>query len=346
MRFEKRVVCFVGNNGIGKTNLLDAIYYLCLCKSYFNATEKLNIKHEEKFFTIQGNFIKESNDFEVFCAYRAGEKKRVKCKGVEYEKLSEHIGKFPLVMVTPGDLELVTAYGDERRKFVDSIIAQFDAAYLEQLIIYNKVLNQRNALLKQFAERGSFNADLLDTYDEQIKEVGTFLFQKRKDFIVEFEPILQSFYDLITEGKEKISISYQTNLHEKSMEALLKENRNKDRMVQRTTEGIHRDDFELLINGFSVKKFGSQGQQKSFIFALKLAQYKMIEKNHVVKPILLLDDIFDRLDNERMFNLMQIFKNGFGQIFITDTQAERVQELYSELELDFEVFKMNDLEKE
>lgn len=345
IKFEKAFNCFVGENGIGKTNLLDAIYYLCLCRSYFTTTEKQNVRHNEEVFFIQGNFLKTEKKYDVICAYQSGGKKKVKVKGAEYERLSDHIGKFPIVMITPGDLVLITAYGDERRKFIDSIIGQFDQEYLKHLVTYNKVIQQRNALLKQFYETRQFNETLLESFNVQLYDAGDFLHKRRKEFIKEFEPILQSFYELISEGKESVSIAYDSTNHESSMEALLKENIHKDRAAQRTTVGPHKDDFELLIDGHSVKKYGSQGQQKSFIFALKLAQYKMIDDNHEVKPTLLLDDIFDRLDEQRILNLINLFKEDFGQVFITDTHPERVQHVFDSLSIDFELFRMNELKK-
>jgi DNA replication and repair protein RecF len=340
--FSSAINCFVGNNGAGKTNLLDAIHYLSMCKSYFNPVDAQNIRIEENFFILQGRFDTGSSEAVVYCAVKRNHRKQFKYNQKEYERLADHIGLLPLVMVTPNDSVLITEGSEERRKLLDSIISQYDKLYLEDLISYNKALAQRNALLKKFASDGRFDQQLLGLWDEQLIPLADRIFQKRKDFAEQFNPIFQRFYSFISDGSETAGVLYESRLHTSGMEGLLQEALPKDRSFQFTTAGIHKDDLEMLLNGLPVKKYASQGQQKSYILALKLAQFSFIREIKQRVPLLLLDDIFDKLDNSRVKKLMELISNGnFGQIFITDTSYGRVNEICRSLGVSYSVFEVN-----
>lgn len=336
-----KINCFLGDNGEGKTNILDAIYYLSYCKSFSNQIDSQNIRHNESFFVIQGLYSNGEEETEIYCGLKKGTKKSFKKNKKEYQRLSEHIGLLPLVMISPSDSDLIADGSETRRRFIDSIIAQYDKLYLDQLIQYNKALTQRNALLKQFADSGTFNAELLELWDLKLIEPGQYIFEKRKEFLREFVQLFNYYFQLISNGKENVDLIYKSELLSQNLEELLKHNLNRDRKVQLTLSGIHKDDVSFTLGDFPIKKIGSQGQQKSYLIALKLAQYYYLAKIKQTAPILLLDDIFDKLDESRVERLMKLVTNPeFGQVFITDTGLEKLPKLLSEIGVDFKASKI------
>ncbi len=340
--FTKKINCFVGKNGQGKTNLLDAIYYLAFGKSYFNPIALQNIRHDEDFFVVEGVFNKTDKREQIVCSLKKGQKKVLKRNGKIYDKFADHIGLIPLVMISPSDQDLISEGSETRRKFIDLVISQQDGAYLQQLIQYQKILSQRNALLKYFALNRVFDHDTLSIYDEQLHGLGTEIHRKRKTFIEEFNPIFIKYHREITNEGETVDIRYESQLHEKPLLELLSDSLQKDRLLQYSSTGIHKDDLVFELNGHSLKKFGSQGQQKSLLIALKLAQFDFIKKQSGVAPILLFDDIFDKLDAERVQQIVNMVnKSAFGQLFITDTHEERTELIVKSTELDYEIFKIS-----
>ena len=319
------VNCFVGNNGMGKTNVLDAIYYLSNCKSFFNSVDSQNILHQQDFFVIQGEFKGNKKIEKIYCGVKKGKKKVFKKGKNEYEKLSEHIGLINTVLISPMDTNLIYEGSEVRRKFIDLIISQYNKDYLQTLITYNKVLQQRNALLKNFQETRTFNALSLEIWDEQLIEHGNKIHETRKEFIIDFSPIFNEIYQFISNNNEEVSFGYKSQLKESSFETILANSLQKDRYSGYTTVGVHKEDYLFEIGGKSLKKLGSQGQQKTFLISLKLAQFKHIESKTNTKPILLLDDIYDKLDEHRINQLMsKICEGDYGQVFITDTNTERL----------------------
>lgn len=328
--FCSGINCFTGVNGEGKTNLLDAIHYLSFCKSFFNPIDSQNILHEAPFFMIQGTFEVEGNNEEIYCGQKRSQKKQFKRNKSEYNRLADHIGLFPLVMISPADTDLINEGSESRRKFLDSVIAQFDRVYLEDLISYNKILSQRNALLKRFAETGRFVKDSLEVWDLQMVDFAKRINKKRKGLVDELIPIFQRYYELLSGGREQVQIIYHSDLNYEDFDVVLKAALVKDRAFQYSTVGVHKDDLELKLNGYPVKKYGSQGQQKSYLIAMKLAQYDYIKKIKNVDPLLLLDDIHDKLDEARVKQLMELVSSEhFGQIFITDTHSDRISGILS-----------------
>ncbi len=353
LRFCQGVNCFTGKNGEGKTNLLDAIHYLSFCKSFFNPIDSQNILHQAPFFLIQGIFQQEEGFDEVYCGLKRNQKKTVKRNKIEYNRLADHIGHYPLVMISPSDSDLINEGSESRRKFIDSVIAQFDRIYLEDLINYNKILSQRNALLKKFAESGRFVKDSLEVWDIQLVEFAKRINEKRKRLVDDLNPLFRHYYKLISAGKEEVNLQYHSDLNFEDFDLVLKAAIVRDRALQYSTVGVHKDDLELTINGHSIKKFGSQGQQKSYLIALKLAQFDQIKKIKNVRPLLLLDDIHDKLDEPRVSQLMELVGGDhFGQVFITDTHPGRVASLFSRkgsipfLEFSIEDGKVSDVKKE
>lgn len=339
--FNDKINCIVGNNGIGKTNILDAIYHLSFGKSYFNPVATQNIKHDADFFVINGDYLKHNQPEKIIISLKRGQKKIIKRNGKEYEKFSEHIGFLPLVIISPADRDLIIEGSDTRRKFIDSVISQSNKAYLVDLINYNKILAQRNALLKYFALNHTFNADTLEIYNNQLTDYGTKIFKKREGFIKEFTPIFKSRYQAISNGNEVVSLVYQSDLFDDSLDILLKKQLSKDKALQYTSVGIHKDDLHFNIEEHPIKKFGSQGQQKSFLIALKLAQFDFIKKQSGDDPILLLDDIFDKLDEQRVSQIIKLVDDeNFGQIFISDTHADRTENAIKQVHQSYEIFKL------
>ncbi|MCF1192127.1 DNA replication and repair protein RecF [Mangrovimonas sp. AS39] len=339
--FNDKINCFVGNNGVGKTNVLDAIYHLSFGKSYFNPVSSQNIKHDESFFAILGDYNKNDEAEKIIVSLKKGQKKVIKRNGKPYDKFSDHIGFLPLVIISPADRDLIIEGSATRRSFLDSVISQSDKAYLTNLIKYNKVLSQRNSLLKYFALNNTFNKDTLEVYNFQLNELGHAVFEKRKEFIKVFIPIFKSRYQAISNGNEEVEIVYSSDLQEKTLDHLLQENLNKDKALQYTSVGIHKDDLIFEIEGHPIKKFGSQGQQKSLLIALKLAQFDFIKKQSGEIPILLLDDIFDKLDEQRVSQIIKLVDDeNFGQLFISDTHADRTEQVVKQVHQSYEIFKL------
>ncbi|MGV3547815.1 MAG: DNA replication/repair protein RecF [Pedobacter sp.] len=343
LNFSKTVNAFVGNNGAGKTNLLDAIHYLCLCKSYFNPIDSQQIKTGEELFLVQGDFDRDDKKEKISCGLKRNQKKSFKRNKKEYDKLADHIGLFPVVMISPYDINLIMDGSEERRRFIDNVISQTDSRYLDQLITYNKHLLNRNALLKQVAITRTLDVALLQILDEQLIVSGNAIFEKRKQFLLDFIPLFDQHYRFLTNDAEQVSLTYQSQLNEQTFENLLAQSIEKDRILERTTTGIHKDELQFEIAGMPMKKFGSQGQQKSFLIALKLAQYSYLQKFKGFKPLLLLDDIFDKLDTHRIHKLMEMVSHqDFGQIFITDANKDRVEAVFKEINVEIELFEVID----
>tara|TARA_R110000765_G_scaffold290780_1_gene386702 strand:- start:173 stop:1252 length:1080 start_codon:yes stop_codon:yes gene_type:complete len=339
--FQQKINCFVGDNGVGKTNVLDAIYYLSFAKSYFNSVAIQNIKHNEPFFMIEGEYILNDRTEKIVCSLKRGQKKVLKRNGKNYDKFSEHIGQIPLVIISPADRDLVTEGSDTRRKFIDGVISQQNKTYLQDLISYNKVLSQRNALLKYFAANRTFDALNLSVYNEQLATYGTKIYEVRKDFLEKFIPIFNEKYQIISGDKESVNLIYKSQLQDFSMLEVLKKSLEKDKILQYTTSGIHKDDLSFEIEAYPIKKFGSQGQQKSYLIALKLAQFEFIKQQSNIIPILLFDDIFDKLDENRVLQLIELVNNDeFGQIFITDTHSERTENIVKQSNKPYKIFKL------
>lgn len=339
--FEQKINCFVGNNGVGKTNVLDAIYYLSFARSYFNSVAVQNIRHGEDFFMIEGSYDVKEREEIIVCSLKKGQKKIIKRNGKSYDKFSNHIGQFPLVIVSPADRDLIIEGSETRRKFIDSVISQQDQSYLKTLIAYNKVVVQRNALLKYFAANRTFDAVNLSVYNDQLIQYGEIIHGQRKKFLEAFIPIFNERYRTISNAKEIVNLKYKSQLDEMSFQELLESSLEKDRVLQYTSTGVHKDDLLFEINDFPVKKFGSQGQQKSYLIALKLAQFDFIKEKSGVVPILLLDDIFDKLDENRVTQLITLVdRDNFGQIFITDTHSERTENILKQGNKEYQIFKL------
>jgi DNA replication and repair protein RecF len=330
--FSPQVNCFVGSNGAGKTNLLDAIYYLSFTKSFFNSIDQQTILHEKDFFSVEGHFIKDTLEEKVRITVQRGAKKSVKVNNNEHKKFSEHIGAYPLVMITPNDTMLIHEGSEERRKFLDGMISQLDKMYLNDFLLYNRVLEQRNKQLRIFAEMIFFDRTLLDTFNEQLIKYGKSIHQKRKTFLDAFIPVFRNYYQEISSSTETVNLVYESQLNNQPFEELILQNENSDLSAQRTRKGIHKDELEFMIGDFPLKKYGSQGQQKSFIISLKLAQYAYLKQQTKIKPLLLLDDIFEKLDEHRLSKLLSMIADDvFGQLFITDTHLERLQKVFNEM---------------
>jgi DNA replication and repair protein RecF len=324
-----QVNCFVGRNGAGKTNVLDAVYYLSFTKSYFNPVDAQNVQHGADFFSVKAQYERNNMGEDALLVLQKG-KKTLKLNQNDVKKFSEHIGHYPLVIITPNDIMLLHEGSEERRKFLDGMISQVDKMYLYDLLQYNRTIDQRNRQLRLFAEGNYFDSHLIETYNDLLVRHGSAIFVKREAFLKQFIPLVNHFYHLISGQTEQVNIAYQSDLLLNAFSQLLQQSAQTDRAAQRTTKGIHKDDLEFTINNFILKKFGSQGQQKSFIIALKLAQYEFLKQQNNIKPILLLDDIFEKLDQHRLETLLQMIANDdFGQILITDTHQQRVTEVFA-----------------
>ncbi|MVN90839.1 DNA replication/repair protein RecF [Mucilaginibacter aquatilis] len=342
LTFSSGVNALVGNNGAGKTNILDAIHYLSLCKSYFNPIDSQQIKQGADFFIINGTFERNELPETVACSVKRNQKKVFKRNKKDYQRLADHIGLIPLVMISPYDSSIIMEGSEERRKFVDNVISQTDNHYLDELIVYNKVLANRNALLKRIADTGRFDPGLLEILDEQLITSGTKIFNKRKAFLEVYTKLFNQYYQFLSEDAELVELIYESQLLQNDFAALLKKVVEKDRVLERTTAGIHRDDLHFSVHGMPLKKFGSQGQQKSFLIALKLAQYVYLQQQKGFKPLLLLDDIFDKLDDSRITKLMQLVSNKeFGQVFITDANPKRVTDIFNKIKVEVKLFDIS-----
>ena len=339
--FNSKVNCFVGSNGVGKTNILDAIYHLSFGKSYFNPITSQNIKHGEDFFVVDGRYLKELKEEKIIVSLKKGGKKVIKRNSKSYNRFSDHIGLLPLVIISPVDRDLITEGSDLRRKFIDGVISQNDKIYLDQIIRYNKILFQRNSLLKQFYLSRTFDRDTIEIYDEQLSKIGNLIFNKRKEFLELFSPIFFEKYSNISNNKEKVNLNYKSQLKNHRLQDLLISNIEKDKVLQYTSVGTHKDDIEFMIGNYPIKKFGSQGQQKSFLIALKLAQYEVLKAKSGNSPILLLDDIFDKLDSKRVKQIIKMVNDSnFGQLFISDTDAKRTENVVKSAHENYEIFKL------
>jgi DNA replication and repair protein RecF len=341
LEFPAKVNCFLGLNGSGKTNLLDAIHYLSFTKSFLNANDTHNIRHESDSFLLRGDFDFDGTKHELSCQIQSGHKKIFREDGQDYEKMSDHIGKYPMVLISPSDIDLIKEGSEARRKFFDSMIAQIDQTYLQVLMEYHHCLKQRNGLLKLFQERQYSDLDLVDSYDQRLVRTGLEIYQKRKEFITEFLPVLNVSYNILVDKKEEATLTYQSDLFETDFLAGLKNSFGKDLALQRTSFGIHRDDYEFGFAHGELKRLGSQGQQKSFLVALKLANVEVIKKHKGFNPILLLDDIFDKLDDVRIGRLLKIVSGkNYGQLFITDAGPERTEALLKEIGVKSDIFEV------
>lgn len=352
LTLSKRLNCFVGLNGVGKTNLLDAIYYLCLCKSHFLASDLDVVLRGSDFTRLEGHFMKNNTREKIVAKVQPRKKKTIERNDVAYAALSEHIGFLPVVMFAPDDTLLAKEGSEERRRFIDNVLSQIDNQYLTNLIFYNKILEQRNALLKKSTFEGKngqntegVDLDLLKIYDAQMLNPAAFIFEKRREFTEHFSPIFNEIYLKISDAKEQVLVTYSSQLLTDSLQNLFVKNREKDFILHRTTTGIHKDDWSFEIDEKPLKRFGSQGQLKTFVLALKLAQYEILRGIKNETPILLLDDIFDKLDANRVENLLQLIVNqSFGQIFITDTHLERMREMTEKLGVEFKIFTVENAE--
>lgn len=343
MQFSKEINCIVGLNGSGKTNILDGIHYLSLTKSAVQSSDSLNVMHDRDFFAIKGQFELDQKQLEVRCTVELGKKKQIYQNGKALGKASEHVGLLPLVLIAPDDTELIKGGSEGRRRFFDGLLSQLDHGYLDQLIRYHHFLKQRNALLKQFAETGRRDLTLLDSYDSELIELSGKLAERRNALLQEVAPLLQSHYSEISQGQEQVSIVYDTEAMKPDFASYFKSLRKKDFITKNSNAGIHKDDFSFLIGVHPIRKIGSQGQQKSFIIALKLAQFQVFEKDRSEKPLLLLDDIFDKLDDQRIAKLMELISaHTFGQIFLTDARPERSKKILSELGSEVVFFGVED----
>ncbi len=342
VEFSPKLNCFIGKNGSGKTNMLDAVYYLSFCKSFSNSIDQLNINHDESFFMLNGNYRRMDSHENISCGLKKGLKKQFKRNSKVYKKLLEHIGLLPLVMITPSDVDLILGGSDERRKFMDGVISQYNQQYLDDLMKYNRALLQRNNLLKQFFAERNFDRELIEIWDIQLIEYGTKIHEHRKDFVEKLIPVFQRYYSFISQENEKVSLVHQSGLYEKNMEMLLNESLKKDLSVQFTTEGIHKDDLVFYIGDYPIKKLGSQGQMKTYLISLKLAQFDFIKEISGLKPILLLDDIFDKLDQYRVEQIVKVVAGEqFGQIFLTDTNREHLDGIIRKMDADFRIFNVD-----
>lgn len=339
--FSENVNAVVGDNGSGKTNLLDAIHYLSFCKSYFSAQDQQSARFDTDFFAIHGDFVglDDERTRKVSCIFKSGGRKVMKLNMKEYDRLSDHIGTFPVIMVAPVDGNLIHGSSELRRKFFDMIISQFDKEYLHSLISYQKLLAQRNILLKQMFERGTYDGSLIHIYDDQLAPLGDAIFAKRRDFVSNMLPVFQKYYDFLADSREEVGIDYQSVISDAPLSDWLRKNEQMDFRAGFTCAGIHKDDFDFLMNGKNVRKFSSQGQQKTFLLSLKLSQFDYIFKQKRLKPILLLDDIFDKLDEKRIGKLLYLVGNEhFGQVFISDTDQGRVEQILKKNGISHKIF--------
>jgi DNA replication and repair protein RecF len=341
IQLDPNINCFIGANGIGKSNILDAIYHLSFGKSYFNPISSQNIKHGEDFFAIKGSYEKSLKEEIIIINFKKNGKKVIKRNNKQYERFSDHIGLLPLVIISPSDRNLIAEGSEIRRKFLDSVISQSDKKYLDSLINYNKVLAQRNSLLKLFYKNKNIENQTIQVYDSQLESIGEDIFIKRKSFLKDFIPVFKNKYKSISNDNENVDIHYKTDLENERLSVLLQNSLEKDMFLQYTSKGLHKDDLVFHINNYSVKKFGSQGQQKSLLIALKLAQFDFLKKQNKNNPILLLDDIFDKLDKNRVKHIINLVSaDDFGQIFISDTDEERTKESIKEINNSNSIFNL------
>ncbi|MCE7068743.1 DNA replication and repair protein RecF [Dyadobacter sp. CY327] len=339
--FGEHVNCLVGENGSGKTNLLDAIYFLSLTKSAFHNQDALGIRHTADFFVLDGVFKDSGRNTQITCSMQRGQRKIFMADKKNYDRLSDHIGLFPLVLIAPNDTDLIRDGSEERRRFFDGVLAQATPGYLTDFLQYNKILSQRNGLLKLFAERNYVDEDLLETYNEPLIILSQRIYNHRSKFMERFVPLFLKSYEFLSSGHEQVEVIYESEVSSENFAAEFRKNRARDLHAQRTGKGIHKDEYTFEIDGVTLKKFGSQGQQKSFLIALKLAQFELLKEEKEKTPILLLDDIFDKLDDRRIQKLIELIDTGFlGQVFITDARPERSQKILENVKADVRFFEI------
>lgn len=337
-QFSPKINCFLGNNGMGKTNVLDAVYYLSFCKSFCNTLDNQNISHDADFFMLQGFYNLDEKEEEIYCGMKRRSKKQFKRNKKEYERLSDHIGLLPLVMISPEDSTLILGGSEERRKFIDQVISQSDKRYLDALIHYNKALFQRNAMLKADKHQQT-DMELMTILEEQMSSSAQYIYERRTQFIHEFTPIFQEYYDYICNGNEKVSLSYDSHLTNGTLAEQLRNSREKDHIIGYTTKGIHKDDLEMQLGDYPLKRIGSQGQNKTYLIALKLSQFVFLKNASNTQPILLLDDIFDKIDALRVEQIIKLVSGDtFGQIFITDTNRQYLDEIIAKSNENFHLY--------
>ncbi len=341
LSISPKINCLIGKNGAGKTNFLDTVYFLSNTRSYFNRTDSKNINYNSDYFYIEGDLKKEDDINTISGAFSSKKGKKFKLDGNIYKKLSEHYGKFPVVIITPYDINIILEGSEIRRNFIDSIISQYNKKFLQNLIDYKKILNQRNSLLKKFAENKTFDANMIEMFDYKLTKLNPLIYEERKNFVKDFIPIFKNYYHKISGSNENIDIKYKTQLKVNNFGKLLSENLKKDLILQRTTVGIHKDDLNFTIDANALKKNGSQGQQKTFLTALKFAQSDFTKKHTNICPILLLDDIFDKLDASRVENVVKIVSNNnFGQIFITHTDNDKLKNILKPANVNYSIYEV------
>jgi DNA replication and repair protein RecF len=340
---DARLNCYVGPNGAGKTNLLEAIYYLCLGKSYWNHLDTYLVRHGDDFFRLEGRFSRADQEERVVVKYRNRQRKEIERNGTPYQKLSEHVGRYPVVIVTPDDTNLISEGSEARRRLLDNTLSQTDERYLQDLLQYNRLLRQRNALLKSYDDPRRVPEDMLGVYDLQMAPLADRIGNQRQAFVVRFNESLTAAYASIAADREAVRCTYKSQLNDTAYAELMAGRREKDKALQRTTAGPHRDDLVFTMNEHPLKRVASQGQLKSFVLALKLAQYQVLRERHGLTPLLLLDDIFDKLDGQRVQALLDLLlQPGYGQIFLTDTDPLRIEALVKQVKSSFRIFAVND----
>jgi len=341
--FHAQVNALTGKNGMGKTNMLDAVYYLCIGKSYFSSGDKYVLKKGQDFFRCEGQFDTNGDLEKVEVIVNPGKKKVIKLSGKKRERLSDHIGKFPCVIIAPVDIQLMLEGSEERRKFLDNTIMQFDRTYVEAVLGYNRLLKQRNATFKAFAEKHYYDQNLINALSAGMYAPAQKIYEMRKSLVEDLSPLFNKYYKIISGDSEQCDVEYKSQLHSGTLEELFSKSIEKDKILNRTTSGIHKDDITLSMNGEPLKNFASQGQLKSVVLALKLAQYDILTKNNDNLPILILDDIFDKLDRSRVEHLLDIVAtDGFGQVFISDTNEDRVPSLLAKLNVEHKAFRVDE----
>lgn len=338
LELSPNINCFIGHNGAGKTNVLDAVYFLSFCHSAQTTQDSLVIRHDQDFFMLEGNY----GDFTIHCGMKRGTKKVFRRDKKAYQRLSEHIGLIPIVLISPADIQLIEGSSEERRRLMDVVISQLDHPYIESLNRYNKALQQRNAMLK--IEDREPDPELLSLWEEQMAREGEMIYQKRADFVEQLIPLFQQFYETISGGHEQVSLKYTSHCQRGPLLEVIQRDRFKDRAVGYSLHGIHRDDLEIMLDGHPMRREGSQGQQKTFVIALKLAQFEFLKRtNAQTTPLLLLDDIFDKLDAQRVEQIIQLVASDqFGQIFITDTNRDHIDLILSKSSFDYKLYEVND----
>lgn len=340
-QFRERIVGICGNNGVGKTNLLDALYYLCFTKSYFSRSDQLNVQRGTAGFRLEGHFEAGGKQVEIVCILRETGKKEFMANGEAYDKLSRHVGRFPCVIIAPDDIQIITGTSEERRRFLDALLSQVDPLYLQNLIEYNRVLQQRNGFLKTLTDRRLINKNLLETYDEQLIRPGSQIFERRLLFLQEFLPLAVNYYAIVAGREEPVTLAYESQLLDATFAGLLQRGLERDLLLQRTGNGIHKDDIGLMFAALPFKTMASQGQRKSLLFALKLAEYETLRQTKGFAPLLLLDDVFEKLDEGRMRNLLdRVAADGEGQVFISDTHEERIRGQLDRLPVPYQVISI------